>query len=200
MKKVQLDVLGFFYNRVREAPPTMLLGEVAGYRVLTIMVGVLEAHAISLALEGNRLHRPIMHDIFKDTLLKLGYTVQEITITTVKDGAFFAQISMTDGKSTLKLDARPSDAIAIGLRFKAPLFIDEALLNKIGRGVKTQLSGEKPSLSMSQTYARQQNDSSTNLQYYSVEALKDMLADVVAREDYEQAAQIRDELQRRGVQ
>lgn len=199
MEKVQLDVLGLFSNQPQEVTFTLLLGEVGGYRRLPIMVGIPEAQAIALAIEGSHLDRPIMHDLFKDALTKLGYTIQEVIITTLKDEVFFAQVIMTNGTVTVELDARPSDAIAIGLRFEAPLFIDEALLHKTGGLLvaKTQLPAIKPNLSMPQTYAQQKSDTRTNFQHYSVEALKKMLSAVIAQEDYEQAALIRDELKRR---
>ena len=199
LEKVQLEVLGLFSSQPQEATFTLLLGEVGGYRRLPIMIGIPEAQAIALAIEGSQLDRPIMHDLFKDVLTKVGYTIQEVIITTLQDGIFFARIIMTDGTVAVELDARPSDAIAIGLRFEAPLFIDKALLNETGGLLvaKTQLTDIKADLSMLQTYAQQQSDTRTNFQHYSVEALKKMLSAVIAQEDYEQAALIRDELKRR---
>ena len=199
MKKIQLEVLGLFANQPQEVSFTLLLGEAEGYRRLPILIGVPEAQAIALATEGGQLDRPIIHDIFKDALIKLGYTIQEVNITALQDEIFFAQVTMTDGTSTVMLDARPSDAIAIGLRFGAPLYIDEDLLNEAGALVVTgpSLAELKTELSVPQTQSQQPSDVLTNLQHYSVEALKELLSAVIAREDYEQAALIRDELKRR---
>src|SRR5690606_15192859 len=125
LKKIRLEILGIFSNHPQEANFTLLLGEVGGYRKLPIMIGVVEAQSIALALEGSELERPIMHDLFKETLIKLGYVVQETVITHLKDGIFFAHLLLSDGNQQVTLDARPSDAIAISLRFGASIFINE---------------------------------------------------------------------------
>lgn len=196
MEKIQLDVLGLFANKSQETTFTLLLGEVLGYRRLPIMIGMPEAQAIALAIEGSPLERPIMHDLFKEALIKLGHTVKEVNITTLRDDVFFAQLIMTDGKDILALDARPSDAIAIGLRCEAPLFIDEQLLNEAGGVLVVQSHDQEPGLSMAQLYPQPSSDMS-HFQHHPVEALSKLLNVAIEREDYEQAALIRDELKRR---
>lgn len=199
MKKVRLEILGIFSNHPQEANFTLLLGEVGGYRKLPIMIGVIEAQSIALALEGSVLERPIMHDLFKETLVKLGYLIEETVITNLKDEVFFAQLLLSDGNQQVILEARPSDAIAISLRFGAPLFIDEALLNQVG-GILIPRS-EVPDMSAELASADIQFQPSdtliNNFENYSVQALQELLARVVERENYEQAALIRDELKRR---
>lgn len=197
--KVQLDVLGLFSNQHQEATFTLLLGEIAGYRRLPIMIGLPEAQSIALAIESNQLDRPIMHDLFRNALVKLGYTMREVVITALKDGVFFAQMVITDGASTVALDARPSDAIAMGLRFEAPLYTDEVLLNEAGLVlISHHLPDTASALSILPGHAQQLRDNLTNFQHYSVEALKKLLSAAVASEAYEQAALLRDELKRRG--
>ena len=198
--KVQLDMLGLFSNRHQEATFTLLLGEIAGYRKLPIVIGLSEAQSIALALESRQLDRPVIHDLYRETITRLGYTVQEVAITTLKDGAFFAQLVITDGTSTLILDARPSDAIAIGLRFKAPLYADEALLDEDGTLVLSVsfLTDTAAELPIPPGYAQQLSDNPSDLQHRSVETLKKLLSAAVASEDYEKAVLIRDELKRRG--
>lgn len=197
MKKVKLDILGIFSNHPQEANFTLLLGEISGYRKLPIMIGIIEAQSIALAIEGSVLERPIMHDLFKETLVKIGYKVEETIITSLKDEVFFAQLVITDGKRTIVVDARPSDAIAISLRFGAPLFINEDLLNQVG-GVLIPKSEVAEMASSDTQPSSSEAMVLNNLENYSVQALKELLAWVVKREDYEQAALIRDELKRRG--
>ena len=91
MKKIKLNILGIFSNHPQETNFTLLLGESSGYRKLPIMIGVVEAQSIALALEGSVLERPMMHDLFKQVIVKLGYKVEEVTITSLKDEIFFAQ-------------------------------------------------------------------------------------------------------------
>jgi len=199
LKKVTLEILGIFSNHPQESNFTLLLGEVGGYRKLPIMIGVIEAQSIALALEGSVLERPIMHDLFKEALVKLGYLIEETVITSLKDEVFFAQLLISDGNQQVTLEARPSDAIAISLRFGAPLFINEVLLNQVG-GILIPQS-EEPDISSELANADihfQPSDTLINdFENYSVQVLQELLGQVVEREEYEQAALIRDELKRR---
>lgn len=199
MKKVRLDILGIFSNHPQETNFTLLLGERSGYRKLPIMIGVVEAQSIALALEGSSLERPMMHDLFKQTLINLGYRVEETIITTLKDEIFFAQLLITDGNETFIVDARPSDAIAISLRFGAPIFINDTLLSQAG-GIlisKSELPDTGNEVAGTDLHANPTDTTIINFEKYSVQGLKDMLVWVLEREDYEQAALIRDELKRR---
>jgi uncharacterized protein len=199
LKKVRLEILGIFSNHPQEANFTLLLGEVGGYRKLPIMIGVIEAQSIALALEGSVLERPIMHDLFKEALVKLGYLIEETVITSLKDEVFFAELLISDGNQQVTLEARPSDAIAISLRFGAPLFINEVLLNQVG-GILIPRS-EVPDLSAELANADIHFQPSDKLihdfENYSLQALQELLGQVLEREDYEQATLIRDELKRR---
>lgn len=196
MEKIQLDVLGLFANKSQDATFTLLLGEVSGHRRLPIMIGMPEAQAIALAIEGRPLERPIMHDLFKEALVKLGYTVQEVIITTLQNEIFFAQLVLSDGVEAIQLDARPSDAIAIALRFAAPLFIEEDLLNETGGILVAYHTEQEADLTADSIYT-QQSTKLGNLEDRSVDALKKLLDLALEREDYEQAALIRDALKNR---
>lgn len=199
MNKVRLEILGIFSNHLQEANFTLLLGEVGGYRKLPIMIGAIEAQSIALALEGSVLERPIMHDLFKEALVRLGYRIEETVITNLKDEVFLAQLLITDGSQQVPLEARPSDAIAISLRFSAPLFINEVLLSQV-EGILIPQS-EVPDMSAELASADIQFQPSDTLisdfENYSVQVLQELLDRVVEQEDYEQAALIRDELKRR---
>ena len=197
--KIQLDVLGIFSHRHQEATFTLLLEEIVGYRKLPIVIGLSEAQSIALAIESKQLDRPVIHDFCREAITKLGYTVKEVVITALKDNVFFSQIVITDGTSTLAFDAKPADAIAIGLRFKAPLYTEDALLNEVGALVLgiADLSDTAAKPPMPPGHAQRLPDSAANLQQLSVETLQQLLSAAVASEDYEQAALIRDELKRR---
>ena len=199
MKKVRIEILGIFSNHPQETNFTLLLGEVDGYRKLPIMIGVIEAQSIALALEKSVLERPIVHDLFKDVLVKLDYLIEETVITSLKDEVFFAQLFISNESQQIVLEARPSDAIAISLRFGAPIFINEDLLNQVG-GILVPRS-EIPDMSAELAHADMSFQSSdtnmSDLKDYSMRALQELLTLVVEREDYEQAVLIRDELKRR---
>lgn len=200
MKKIQLEIIGIFANHLQETSFTLLLGEIAGERNLPIMIGISEAQSIALALEGNTLDRPIMHDLFKEMLIKSGYFVHSITITEIKNDIFFAQIRILhehNNAIAFTLDARPSDAIVIALRFHAPLLVSEPLLNELGSTVitKTELPDQEHVLNIQNKF--DENQLITNFEPYSMMEIKRLLAEALEKEHYEQAALIRDEIKRR---
>ena len=198
MEKVRLDVLSLSPSPVCEDVFILLLGEVGGLRRLPLLVGTIEAQAIALALEAGQLERPITHDLFKEVLLQLDYTVQEVLITDLRNHVFFAQMTLSDGVTTLIVDARPSDAIAMALRFAAALYIDKPLLEE----THLLMAPRQPApaaASRPATSSTPQPLVTKHLQDYSVAALKQILQQVVAQEDYEQAALLRDEINRRST-
>lgn len=112
--------------------PLVILEEKDGRRALPIWIGSPEALAINLALEGLALERPLTHDLVKSLLEGLGATVERVVITELKGSTFFAQIMLKSDGRMLAVDARPSDSIAIALRTKSPIFVDEEVLDKHG--------------------------------------------------------------------
>ena len=198
MEKVRLDVLSLSPSPVRAEVFTLLLGEVGGPRQLPLLVGTLEAQAIALALEERQLERPITYDLFKEVLIQLDYAVQEVLITDLRNQVFFAQMTLSDRVTTLTVDARPSDAIAMALRFAAALYIYEPLLEE----THLLMAPRQPApatVSRPATSSAPQPLVTKHLQDYSVAALKQILQRVVAQEDYEQAALLRDEIDRRST-
>ncbi len=187
VEKVRLNVLGLAHSPTREDTFTLLLKETQGSRQLPILIGALEAQAIALALEEEQFDRPIPHDLFRTALVCLGYTVEEVIITDLKNQVFFAQIILSNSQTTVAIDARPSDAIAIGLRFGADLCIYEALLDE------THIFKQDTPVPKEEN----KHTELESIQECSTTSLKKMLESLVEREDYEQAALIRDELRRR---
>lgn len=186
MEKVRLDFLSLAPSPLCEDVFTLLLGETAGPRYLPMLLGTLEAQAIALALEEDQLERPITHDLFKEVLIQLAYRVQEVLITDLRNDVFFAQMTLSDGATTLTVDTRPSDGIALALRFAAALYIYEPLLDEAY--LLMAPSQPVPLVSArAATPGNSQSFSTKHLQDYSVTALKKILQQVVAQEDYEQA-------------
>lgn len=112
--------------------PLVILEESGGGRALPIWIGSPEALAINLALEGVVLERPLTHDLVKSILEGLGAAVERIVITELRGSTFFAQIMLRSDGRLLAVDARPSDSIAIALRTKSPIFVDEEVLGLHG--------------------------------------------------------------------
>lgn len=109
--------------------PLVLLREVGGARYLPIWIGAAEASAIAFAQQGAKPPRPLTHDLFCDTLIALGRPVVKVRITSLTDGVFYAFLDFADGTS---VSARPSDAIALGLRMSAPMVVGSAVLDEAG--------------------------------------------------------------------
>jgi bifunctional DNase/RNase len=108
----------------------MILKEVRGERTLPIWIGILEAHAIASELEGIKLSRPMTHDLFKNILELLDIEVNRIEISDLKSNTYYALICFTHKGDEISIDARPSDAIALSLRFKTPIYVAEEVINK----------------------------------------------------------------------
>ena len=132
MDKIKLDILGLSSSQSQTGSFALVLGEQNGNRRLPIIIGMFEAQAIAIEIEKIIPNRPMTHDLFKSFASSFNYKIEEIIISDLKEGVFFAKIVCSNGKSTIEVDARPSDAIAIGIRFDAPIFTFEPILSEAG--------------------------------------------------------------------
>jgi len=113
--------------------PIVLLREAEGeHRVLPIFIGAVEATAIAFALQGVVTPRPMTHDLMRDMLEELGFTLDRVTITELREGTFFAELALTGNGKTHIVSSRPSDAIALAARLGTTLFAEEAVLDEAG--------------------------------------------------------------------
>ena len=192
MEKVKIEILGLSSSQSQTTGSfALVLGEVDGERRLPIIIGMFEAQAIALEIEKITPNRPMTHDLFKHFASGFGYEVTEVIISGLKEGVFFARIVCTNGKKTIEIDARPSDAIAIGIRFEAPFYTYKAILAEAG----IVLTDEEDLTEEVETPLVTKNDE--KLQHLSLGKLSEMLDKVLNTEDYEKAAKIRDEINRR---
>ena len=113
--------------------PVVLLQERGGRRVLPILIGHPEANAIAFALQGVETPRPMTHDLIRDLLSTLGAEVDHVVITDLIDKTYFAEIHLRIGERTFVVSSRPSDAMAIAVRVKAPIYADDDLLDAEGQ-------------------------------------------------------------------
>ncbi|HEY4655374.1 MAG TPA: bifunctional nuclease domain-containing protein, partial [Cyclobacteriaceae bacterium] len=141
---------------------------------------------------------PMTHDLFKSFANNFHFTVEEIIISDLKEGVFFAKIICSDGLKKMEIDARPSDAIAIGLRFDSPIFTYEAILAEAGIVLTDEAEEEKAETEKAPAQrVRRESTRKDDLKNYSVERLNELLKEAIEKEDYERAAKIRDELSKR---
>ena len=198
MEKIKLEILGLSSSQSQSGSFALVLGETDGNRRLPIIIGMFEAQAIAIEIEKIIPNRPMTHDLFKSFAHSFDYKVEEIIISDLKEGVFFAKIICNNGDKTIEVDARPSDAIAIGLRFDSPIYTYEAILAEAGIVLTDESEDEiaelKSEVKAEKTSTKKKAD---DLKNQSVDKLNELLKDAIDNEDYEKAAKIRDELSRR---
>ena len=123
--------------------PIVLLKEIEGTRFLPIWVGAVEATAIAFAQQGLSPERPLTHDLLRDLLDRVDITLTAVHITSIVDGVFFAQLLLRDKNASLEpLSSRPSDAIALALRTKSNIMVDNDLLDQVGIDIPEHVATE----------------------------------------------------------
>jgi uncharacterized protein len=192
VSKIKLKILGLSSSQSQSGSFALVLGEEKGKgnRRLPIIIGMFEAQAIAIEIEKIIPNRPMTHDLFKSFADSFGFSVLEVYISELREGVFYAKIICTDGKSTIEIDARPSDAIAISLRFSVPIFTNEAIMSEAGI-VLTEVEEEEVEEETEPINSKDQ------LKRLPIDQLQVLLTEALDNEDYERAAQVRDEINRR---
>lgn len=205
MDKIKLEILGLSSSQSQSGSFALVLGETPGSRRLPIIIGMFEAQAIAIEIEKIVPNRPMTHDLFKSFAHSFNYEVKEIVISDLKEGVFFAKIVCDNGMETVEIDSRPSDAIAIGIRFDAPIYTYEKIMSEAG----IVLSDEKEDEDISELKKPVEKSSSPGsssptsksdfdkLKNMPMDKLNELLDKMIQSEDYEKAAKIRDEINRR---
>ncbi|KPK88093.1 MAG: hypothetical protein AMS27_00660 [Bacteroides sp. SM23_62_1] len=202
MSKIKLNVLGISYSQTQSGAYALVLTEENGDRRIPIIVGGFEAQAIAIQLEGLKPPRPLTHDLFLNFAVSFKIDLLEVNIYKLEEGVFYSKLLCDDGKNRLAVDARTSDAIALALRFKCPIFTTEEIMERAGIvlefGKETAGKGsEKDSGPVKSPTSSGHGKSSEEFKELSDEELKEMLQTAINNEDYERASMIRDELNRR---
>jgi bifunctional DNase/RNase len=197
MKKIQLDIVGLSYSQTQSGAYALVLGEVNGRRRLPIIIGSFEAQAIAIEIEKMTPSRPLTHDLFKSFAQAYSIQIQEIIIYNLVDGIFYAKLICSDGKKTVEIDARTSDAIAMAVRFDCPIYTYEFILSTAGIVIEGNDFVYLENLNESAAEEKNPTAPANNYKSVSVDELKTMLQEALADEAYEKAAKIRDELNKR---
>jgi hypothetical protein len=202
MNLIKLSIKGISYSQTQSGAYALVLSEEEGARTLPIIIGAFEAQSIAIALETEiRPPRPLTHDLFKTFSDRFLISVKEVVIHKLVDGVFFSSlICERDGLEEV-IDARTSDAIAIAVRFDAPIFTYENILEKAGVflkleeefGIKDDLESDEISLELENLVIKKESTFSD----LSLKELHNKLSDAVIDENYELAAKIRDEISKR---
>jgi uncharacterized protein len=196
VEKIKLEILDLSPSQLQAGSFTLILSEVNGDRRLPIIIGMFEAQAIAIEMENIQPTRPLTHDLFKSFSKSFDFSIEEIQISDISEGVFYSKIICTDGIRQKNIDARPSDAVAIALRFNAAIYTNENVLKEAG--ISASDLGEKE-----ETEAEEEETivvpvkSGQDILSLHVDDLKNLLEEAIKNEDYEKAAKIRDEIEKR---
>jgi bifunctional DNase/RNase len=196
---VRLNIKGISYSQTQSGAYALVLSEEDGDRTLPIIIGAFEAQSIAIALEKEiKPPRPLTHDLFKSFADRFNIIVKQVIIHKLVDGVFYSSLICECDKVEEIIDARTSDAIALATRFNAPIFTFENILDKAGIILKITDESKlaKSKFKMEDLVADVIEESST-FKNESLEELNKQLDQAVANEDYELAAKIRDEIDKR---
>ncbi len=205
MSLVKLTIKGISYSQTQNGAYALILNEADGDRKLPIVIGAFEAQSIAIALEKEiKPPRPLTHDLFKNFADRFDIVVKQVIIHKLVDGVFYSSIICERDKIEEIIDARTSDAIALALRFTAPIFTYKNILDKAGIYLKgNQQEGDNAQdiddvLSNPETFGMEESNTSGDAYTkFSLSELHDLLQGAVEDEDYEKAAKIRDEISKR---
>lgn len=204
MNKVKLNVLGISYSQTQTGAYALVLAEENGRRRIPIIVGGFEAQAIAIQLEGLKPPRPLTHDLFLNFARTFNIDLLEITVYKLEEGVFYSKLTCDNGQRIIEIDARTSDAIALALRFKCPIYTTEEILKKAGiiLDFEKESAVQPPSESNVPPRNVKLRDTSfvDDLKNNNLQELKDLLNEAISEEDYEKASLIRDEINRRKKQ
>ncbi len=206
MSLVRLNIKGISYSQTQNGAYALILNEVGGERKLPIVIGAFEAQSIAIALEKEiKPPRPLTHDLFKNFSDRFEIVVKQVIIHKLVDGVFYSSlICERDGIEEI-IDARTSDAIALALRFNAPIFTYKNILDKAGIFLKAdekqREKDEKAEEIIEEELLNEEielaSEDTSDYKKMSLEELKELLSQAVNQEDYEKAARIRDEISKR---
>jgi len=198
MSLVRLNIKGISYSQTQNGAYALILNEVDGERKLPIVIGAFEAQSIAIALEKEiKPPRPLTHDLFKSFADRYQIIVKQVIIHKLVDGVFYSSIICERDKIEEIIDARTSDAIALALRFNAPIFTYKNILDKAGIYLNLPAKEDDPEDVLNEDIVFEEQEQTSNLSHQTIQELNDLLQEAVTNEDYEAAAKIRDEISKR---
>lgn len=195
MKKIGLEIVGLSYSQTQSGAYALVLAEQEGQRRLPIIIGGFEAQAIAIELEDMTPSRPLTHDLIKSFADSFSVKVNEVLIYNLIEGIFYAKLICDREGKKVEIDTRTSDAVAIAVRFKCPIFTYEFILEDAGiildeEEEKTQAKPKPSSKSI-------QEKEKKGIASLKLSELKEKLQHAIDTENYEEASKLRDEINKR---
>jgi uncharacterized protein len=190
--KIELEIIALSHSVSQSHSYAVVLGELNGSRRIPIVIGSAEAQAIAIALERVKPGRPLTHDLMKNIMLAYHIQLQEVYIHKLEEGIFYSKLICQNDDGIIEIDSRTSDAIALAVRFSAPIFTTEQIL--INAGLILNESGDE---GISELLEEAESKGDNAFDGLTLNELQEKLAEVLDQEDYHMAAIIRDEIKRR---
>lgn len=194
MNKIPLDIIGLTYSQTQTGAYALVLGEQGGSRRLPIIIGGFEAQSIAVHMENMAPSRPLTHDLFVKLTEGFQIRVKEVIIYNLLEGVFYSKLICDDGIREVEIDSRTSDAVALAVRYKCPVYTYEFILEAAGIKMEEEDAPEETATESTSQITKKEP---VNLADMSVEELEKSLNDAIDNEAYELASQIRDEINRR---
>ena len=204
MDKIELEIIGLSYSQTQTGAYALVLGEKSGAkRRLPIIIGGFEAQAIAIELESMTPSRPLTHDLFKSFADIYEIDLKEIIVYNLVEGIFYAKLVAEKDGETTEIDTRTSDAIALAVRFKCPIYTHEFILSSAGiileEGQEEDLGKELEAIEDELEEMEEDMPKSLSYQDLTVEELNKRLQDAIENENYEEASKIKEELDKRNA-
>ena len=187
MNKITLEIKELLYSQSSSGAYVLILGDKHSMRRLPIVIGSNEAQSIALGMEGEQTSRPLTHDLFKKFAEQYGVELIEVVITRFLEGVFYAMLICKQGDDITMIDSRPSDAIALAVRFNCPISAYENVMNEAG--IEMEEVKDMDSVTEQEPFEEATEDTLENL---TVEQLQKLLQMAIDEENYEKAAELRD--------
>ncbi|MDA8596343.1 DUF151 domain-containing protein [Flavobacteriaceae bacterium] len=198
MNLIQLTIKGISYSQTQSGAYALVLSEANGVRTLPIIIGAFEAQAITIALEQEiKPPRPLTHDLFKEFAEEFEIRFDKAIIHKLVDGVFFSTLVCNKEGQEHQIDARTSDAIALAIRFNAPIYTGEDILNQAGIILEQENNSDEVELELEEIEQVDEHSSDLTLKNLNLEELHEQLGEAIKNEQYELAALIRDEINKR---
>ena len=194
MQKIRLNILGLSVSQTQSGAYALVLAEEEGERRIPIIIGPVEAQAIAIQLEGLKPPRPLTHDLIKNMALAFDIALLEVTIYKLEEGIFYSELLCEMNGKEVRIDSRTSDAVALALRFRCPIYTSEEILQKAGIVLE---SDDENSPVRSMMDEDEPETTGSSYAQYSTSDLEELLNEAIEDEDYEKASIIRDELNKR---
>lgn len=193
MNRILLDVIGLSFSHSQSGAYALLLGEKNDRRRLPVIIGEAEAQSIAIAMENVERKRPLTHDLFKSFAATYGINITEVVINRFKEGLFFSELHCEKDGEVSVIDARTSDAVAIAVRFKCPIYTTSQVMEEAGLVMDEYENedSEEHEENMLDDFGYERMDR------YDMQDLQQLLQDAIDNEDYMAASVLRDEINKR---